>query len=140
MFRSPAPFIRLPIDILWTLFDQKLLKRFPRWSLCFLIALVATLGAGFYSRAQQQSVVTWVNGAGGNWNVASNWRDATGASRVPTATDDVVIDLAGTYVVTLDVNATVAGLTLGANSGVQTLSNSSFTLTLSGDSAVNTNG
>ncbi len=40
--------------------------------------------------------VRWINSAGGDWNVASNW--STGV--VPTATDDVVVDLAGTYTIT----------------------------------------
>jgi len=40
--------------------------------------------------------VHWINAAGGDWNVASNW--STGA--IPTATEDVFIDLAGAYTIT----------------------------------------
>ena len=52
----------------------------------------------------------------------------------------MVIDVAGTYTVTLDVNATVNSLTLGGASGTQTLTSSAHTLTLNGASAINANG
>src|SRR5262245_8475508 len=79
--------------------------------------------------------VSWVNASGGNWNTPANW-DAG----VPGAGDDAVITLAGTYTVTLDVNTSVASLTLGGASGTQTFSATSRTLTLGGASAVNANG
>src|SRR6266704_2917532 len=65
--------------------------------------------------------VSWINPNGGNWNTASNWLDGVGVNRVPTSADNALINLAGTYTVTLDVNATVSTLTLGALSGTQTL-------------------
>ena len=69
----------------------------------------------------------WINPAGGLWSVGSNW--STGAP--PTSEQSAVIDLTGTYTVTLDVNTTVNGLTLGGSSGVQSLTTSgSRTLTL----------
>jgi PAP2 superfamily/Bacterial Ig-like domain len=38
--------------------------------------------------------IRWVNDAGGDWANANNWRDvASNAPRVPTATDDVLIDV-----------------------------------------------
>jgi uncharacterized repeat protein (TIGR01451 family) len=80
--------------------------------------------------------VHWINSSGGNWSTAANW---SGGS-VPISTDTVAIDATGTYTVTLDTHATVAGLTLGAASGSQTLSNAAFTLTLNGASSVAATG
>lgn len=43
---------------------------------------------------QRDPTIRWVNDAGGEWNIASNWRDvATNTARLPTATDDVLIDV-----------------------------------------------
>src|SRR5262249_25500991 len=95
------------------------------------------------------STVNWINPAGGNWNTASNWQDAaTGASRVPGATDDAVIGFAG-IVVTHSSTAsdsvhslkslgtlTVSGgaLVFGADSSTQGLSLSGGTVAVA-DSA-----
>ena len=57
--------------------------------------------------------IAWNNAAGGNWNTAGNWNPA----QVPTSADDVSITLAGTYTVTVDVNAAANSLTLGGASG-----------------------
>jgi hypothetical protein len=78
---------------------------------------------------------SWTNSAGGNWNTPGNWDNG-----VPGPADDARIVLSGTYTVTLDVDATVASLTLGGASGTQTLSATSRILTLDGASAVNSNG
>ena len=78
------------------------------------------------------STVSWINAAGGNWSDGANW--STGVA--PTASDLVAIDLAGTYTVTLDVNATVAGLQIGGASGVQTLTAVSRTLTVNGPTSI----
>jgi len=59
---------------------------------------------------------------------------------VPGSSDIVEITLDGTYTVTLDVNATVAGLTLGGSSGTQTLFMNGRTFTLNGASTVQANG
>lgn len=80
---------------------------------------------------QLLSTVSWTNPAGGNWDQAANWKDDTGANRVPTNADDVVIDLSGAdYTVTLNVDATVASVRL--NSSNATLSLSSRTITVDG--------
>lgn len=68
--------------------------------------------------------------------MATNWSTA----HIPTASDDVSITLPGEYFVTLDVNATVASLTLGSTSGEQTLTNSAFALALTGPSTINSGG
>jgi hypothetical protein len=59
--------------------------------------------------------VVWTNltGVNNNWSNPANWSPA----RVPGASDTVSIVLPGTYVVTLDVNAHVAFLTLGDTIG-----------------------
>jgi hypothetical protein len=74
-------------------------------------------------------VNAWVNTAGGNWSVASNW--SKGA--VPVATDTVAIKQSGTYTVTLNVNATVARLDVGAPLGVPTLAFNGFKMAVTGN-------
>src|SRR5437660_1170266 len=49
--------------------------------------------------------VSWINAAGGDWGLASNWRDQNGLSRLPGATDDVIIDVPGNVSVTHALNA-----------------------------------
>jgi hypothetical protein len=66
--------------------------------------------------------IAWINAAGGNWSNPANWSPA----RVPAKGDTVFITLGGTYTVTLDVNDTVAFLTVGG--GAPTLTASSRTL------------
>jgi hypothetical protein len=80
--------------------------------------------------------VFWTNAAGGNWSAGANWSTGT----PPGPTDTALITLDGTYAVTLDVNATVAALTLGGASGQQSLSATSRTLTIAGASTVGANG
>ena len=46
------------------------------------------------------SGVSWINPAGGAWEVADNWRDDQGVHRLPTATDDVQIYQPGSIVIT----------------------------------------
>jgi len=65
----------------------------------------------------------WTNTAGGSWNTAANWSP----NQVPTAADRAWITNAGTYTVTVSGNAAVGELTLGGDSGTQTLSLSSGT-------------
>jgi len=68
----------------------------------------------------------WSNPISGAWSVATNWS----LGRVPQATDSVVIALNGTYTVTLDTTISIAFLTFGGSSGVQTLAMSGRTLTV----------
>ena len=79
--------------------------------------------------------VTWINTAGGSWNVAANWRDGSGANRVPTASDNVLIAQPGIYTVTLASPVTVNSLSLGGGAGTQTL-NAGATFTLNAPSLV----
>ncbi|MDZ7345150.1 MAG: hypothetical protein ONA90_11630, partial [candidate division KSB1 bacterium] len=67
--------------------------------------------------------ISWVNPQGGTWSNPGNWNPRV----VPGASDNVFITLNVT--VTLDVNATVAGLALGGAGVFPTLSLSGNTLT-----------
>ncbi|MEO6068829.1 MAG: hypothetical protein ABIQ41_12720, partial [Gemmatimonadales bacterium] len=80
--------------------------------------------------------IAWINPLGGSWSTAANWS----LGRVPQSNDSVVIALAGTYTVTLDVDTTVRSLTLGGITGTQTLAASLHTLTFGGASTIGTNG
>ena len=89
--------------------------------------------------ALPSAVNRWQNPVSDNWSVAANWSRGS----VPVASDSVMIDVAGTYTVTMDVNASVQALVLGAASNTQTLSvPSGRTLTLTGGapSSVSANG
>ncbi len=103
-------------------------------SLLPCMAITALLGlAAFKSDAAS---ISWTNTSGGDWNVATNWSP----NEVPGAADNAVITNAGTYTVAVNANAEAGSLQIGANSGMQTLSLASSTLTLDHASAVNTNG
>jgi hypothetical protein len=93
-------------------------------------------GLSLVARSVGAGSISWTNPAGGNWSTGSNW--STGVA--PGASDDVVVDLAGTYTVTLDVSPTVGSLSLGAASGVQTLTGTSRTLTVNGATTIGANG
>lgn len=82
--------------------------------------------------------VSWINAAGGNWNVGANWNTGT----VPDANDRALITLDGTYTVTLNTNPTLAGLVVGRASGanIQTLSATARTITLNGASTIDVRG
>jgi hypothetical protein len=86
---------------------------------------------------------SWVSPIGGSWTTAGNWS----SNAVPTASDDVCIEVSGTYTVTLPASASVHSLTLGSASGTgtQTLdvtsaTGQSPTLSLAADSAIGATG
>src|SRR5271157_2494529 len=64
------------------------------------------------------STVNWVgSNTGGNWDVATNWLDATtGLNHVPTASDDAVVNLTAAGTVTLNGSATDTANSLTTNS------------------------
>jgi hypothetical protein len=107
----------------------------PRRTGIFLFVLSLTL----VLTATRAAEVEWINSASGNWSVASNWSTQT----VPGPDDHVIIDRDGTYTITLNSNATVAGLELGsAISGQQVLliNSSTRTLTVNGPFVVRDKG
>src|SRR5262249_34524545 len=67
------------------------------------------------------SVINWVNTAGGDWGTASNWD----LNRIPIATDDVVINLAGITVSHTSGSDTIRSLT---STDVLNLSGGSLTI------------
>ena len=83
------------------------------------------------SARARAATVTWTGGVDGNWSTPGNWDVG-----VPNSGDDAVITLDGTYTVTLDVDTTVASLTLGGSTGTQTLLLASHSLELDGASAI----
>ena len=88
--------------------------------------LTAALLLAFATTPSFGAPVRWNNALGGNWNVPANWLPAA----VPTATDTAIIDLAGTYTVTVNQNLSIAGLRVnGSASGVQTITATSRTMT-----------
>ena len=88
--------------------------------------LTATSNAFTITDSGQGDQVAWINANGGDWSNGSNW--STGSP--PTATDTAVIVLPGTYMVTLDADATVGVLVLGDGSNEQGLTISGTTLTV----------
>jgi hypothetical protein len=78
----------------------------------------------------------WTNTAGGNWTVPANWQP----NQVPTSSDVAVITNGGTYIVTLDANSSVESLLLGGAEGGQSLIMTGTALTVSGLTAIHSNG
>ncbi|MBX7218564.1 MAG: IPT/TIG domain-containing protein [Blastocatellia bacterium] len=85
---------------------------------------------------QPRATIRWNNASGGSFNVATNWTP----NQVPTNLDIAVIDLPGTYTVSVVATQALGGLVLGAATGTQTLSLQSGSLTLSGTSTIGSNG
>src|SRR5579872_5843957 len=90
------------------------------------------------SLSARAAVYNWINTSGGNWSAAANWSP----SQVPGPADTAVITAAGNYTVSLDINAAVAGLTLGTSGGgtVQTFSAGNQTFTVNGPIQVSPQG
>jgi hypothetical protein len=62
--------------------------------------LISTFRVGSVTR---EPTIRWVNEAGGAWNLATNWLDvATQMPRLPTASDDVLIDVPTDALVTFE--------------------------------------
>ncbi len=94
--------------------------------------------AGLLGAAQPLVAATliWTNTAGGNWSDAANWSP----NQSPAATDVAVVTNAGTYVVTVPANATIAGLTVGGGAGAQAVQQTGGALTLNGSTRVRSGG
>jgi hypothetical protein len=67
--------------------------------------------------AADAATILWTNPAGGTWSNPANWSSGT----VPGAFDDAVVALDGIYTVTLDTNVTVNSVTVGGETGTQTM-------------------
>ena len=83
-----------------------------------------------------QTTYSWVGG-NGNWNLATNWSP----NGVPTSSDNVLITTGGTYTVTLDVDATIADITVGgATGGFQAFLMNGRALTVNGTATISDSG
>jgi hypothetical protein len=102
--------------------------RFPR--ACIALLLV---GIGFSLNA---GTITWTNIHGGDWSTASNWSP----NQVPGGSDTALITTSGTYAITDNANIQVANLTLGAPSGIQTLTMNGTRLAVANGGMVGANG
>src|SRR5258708_11715164 len=96
------------------------------------VVLLMLVAAG----SSRADTITWTNINGGNWSSAANWDP----NQVPSTNDTALITLAGPYTVSLDISITVSNLTLGGDSGVQTLAINGATLTISGSGSIASNG
>ena len=97
---------------------------------------LGTVGSNPFDVLSGAAGISWSNPAGGNWSVPSNWSPA----RVPGKADTVFITLPGTYTVTLDVNDTIAFLTLGGATGTQTLTATNRTFGIDTAASILANG
>jgi uncharacterized repeat protein (TIGR01451 family) len=80
--------------------------------------------------------VCWKDGVSGIWSLDQNWN----SGRVPLPADLVCIEREGTYTVTVDVDAQIAGLIVGGVSGNAELFLDGVTLTLDGDAEIRSTG
>ena len=80
-------------------------------------------------------VTHWIDPIDGNWSDASRWSDG-----LPDESRIAAIDAEGTYTVTLDSNATSAGLSVDGGTGTATLAmNQNRTLVLGGPGSIRQN-
>ena len=78
--------------------------------------------------------IFWTVDADGFWDVASNWRDELGVSRLPAAGDDVFLDRpAGTFTITHRGTSSTAVRSLHADRNGFVLSGGSLTITAASD-------
>lgn len=102
-----------------------------KFTFSFFLALV------FYNCVYSQSQYQWAVG-NGNFNTASNWTvSGTPPSVGPGTLDDVIIQNAGTYTVTLNTTSTVLNLTLNNTNTI--FNHDSGTFTTGDMSSVNNN-
>lgn len=108
------------------------LVRLPiQYGLSLLMAVLGILPIRSYS-----ATIQWTNSAGGFWGISNNWSPNV----VPSSADTAVITNDGNYAVTLNINPTISALTLGGQSGTQTLRSIAAVLTVSSNATVGTAG
>ena len=93
-----------------------------------ILERIALSGLMLFAADLRAADLVWTNTAGGAWSTASNWDP----NQVPVATDNAYITASGTYTVTVNASATVFALTLGGNTGTQTLSVAGGTFAING--------
>jgi PKD-like domain/SprB repeat len=95
--------------------------------------LYALILLSFNSKAGN---VNWLAAVPGNWNDGTKWSGGI----APGLNDTAIIDIPGTYTVTLNTNASISKLILGGISGKQTISSTGTILTIGTASMINDNG
>ena len=103
-------------------------QHFPRSLAALAIAVATPLQAS-------AADIYWTNSAGGNWSRTANWNPNV----IPGTADTAWITASGSYTVTQDVSAVLAGLVLGDGVSAPTLTNGSRTLSISGPGLVRSN-
>lgn len=88
-----------------------------------LVGLAGLACAG--GSAFGQTTLTWNNGAGGNWSLATNWTPNGVPNNSGPNTFNAVISLAGGYTVNLDIDATIQNFTHNATGAILSLNNTS---------------
>jgi hypothetical protein len=113
--------------------------RLVSWRNDFGLCCAALLAAAAIAGGASAATITWNNPADGTWSTAGYWLPTT----VPGPGDDVVINLAGTYTISISgTPVSIKSLTLGGASGTQTVDIvSAYSLTLGANpSVINANG
>ncbi len=82
------------------------------------------------------ATIPWAAAVSGNWSDGARWVGGV----APGPGDDAVIDVAGSYTVTLTAPVSVQSLTLGGASGSQLLGTTGPSLTLASASSIGPNG
>lgn len=93
-----------------------------------LVALVGVAAAALPAGAAS---IFWANAVSGDWSDPLNWNP----QQVPGAADFAFINLAGTYTVTMDVDADILRFSVGASTGTQTLVMNGRVMTISSTTA-----
>jgi hypothetical protein len=102
----------------------------------YLKIQVVLLASLLFAICADANTISWKNASSGNWSDTSNWNP----KHVPGPSDTADISKSGNYTVTLDTNANVGGLILGAgDSTTQTLLLNGQTFTLAGQATVTSN-
>lgn len=102
----------------------------------FAMASMAPAPSGNTLPRKGPTTVSWNNPLGGNWGDMNNWSP----NLVPGSADTVLIDLAGTYTVNVDVSVLIFDMTIGGGTGVQTVVADNQPIMLTGDLTINPSG
>jgi fibronectin-binding autotransporter adhesin len=110
-----------------------------RW-VAILLVLISVSGL----RLQAQTVVNWTASGSGNWNTGANWSGGVVPNNGGGKTYNVTISPGTAQTVSLNLNATVTDLTLGATSGsvatLQSVASDSLTIAAGGNLTVDSTG
>ncbi len=109
-------------------FDKSLTK--------ITITLFALLAISISASSAFGANIQWADSVDGNWSDGTKWTGGV----APGSGDVAYINFDGTYTVTMDQNVTLTAMVLGAATGTQTLTGSSYDLTINGTISNGENG